>query len=325
MKVEREKLIPWPTQTSKEYQADNVSWRLASQGQEYWKEANQAAEKGYRKCYEQALAKAADCYQQALEVTRTIGDEEGEGIAILNLAIIRRKRGDLDRSIQCCEEGLRFFRSRPNKRREEALILLCLGQSYQAKGNWGQAFAAYQQSLDIFQEIEDSEEHLLAQGTWEEAFNSYKAHLDKVWWQPPRGAFEGRLRVVPIFDNAADLEKGYSEEYITTDVFRVCLDDSTFSMQIIGAPIGGERSELHKEVSFAWPMANIETCSAGLEVGKEDFILVRRSETVDEEHTHVVLVEREGKIFIEDLPPDKNVERGQILGEVVAILKKQKQ
>jgi tetratricopeptide (TPR) repeat protein len=109
--------------------------------------------------YEEAL----NYYQQALVITREVGDRTGEGTTLNNIGAAYQARGQYDQALQNYQQALVIHREVGN-RVMEGTILNNIGLVYQARGQYDQALENCQQALVIAREVGDRalEEAVLA-------------------------------------------------------------------------------------------------------------------------------------------------------------------
>jgi tetratricopeptide (TPR) repeat protein len=97
---------------------------------------------------------AIDYQQQHLAIARTVGDRQGEGLALGNLGLNFYFQGDYQQSISYSEQSLLIVREMKDRRAEGA-ALGNLGLAYDALGDFATAIDYQQQRLAIAQEIND--------------------------------------------------------------------------------------------------------------------------------------------------------------------------
>ncbi|WP_199311592.1 tetratricopeptide repeat protein [Anabaena subtropica] len=93
-------------------------------------------------------------HQQSLEIKREIGERNGEGISLGNLGSSYRSLGQYQQAIEFHQQSLEIFRETGN-RNGEGSSLNCLGNAYCSLGQYQQAIEFHQQSLEIFRETGD--------------------------------------------------------------------------------------------------------------------------------------------------------------------------
>nr|VFJ86451.1 MAG: Tetratricopeptide repeat-containing protein [Candidatus Kentron sp. LFY] len=102
--------------------------------------------------YGQALSYFTD----SLEITRDIGDREGIGATLNNIAAIHQTRGDLDEALDYLGQSLAIRRD-IGDRKGEGRTLNNVSQIHGARGDLDEALAYLGQSLAIFRDIGDRE------------------------------------------------------------------------------------------------------------------------------------------------------------------------
>ena len=101
-----------------------------------------------------SYSKAIDFYQQALIISRDIGDRGGEGNALGNLGLAYDSLGNYEKAIDFYQQQLTITRE-IGDRRGEGAALGNLGLAYDSLGNYEKAIDFHQQSLVIKREIGD--------------------------------------------------------------------------------------------------------------------------------------------------------------------------
>ena len=99
---------------------------------------------------------ALESYLQALELSRSIRDEEREHLALSALGTLYFELGDKRKAIDCYNSALNYSRSRLD-RSNEAAALVNLGVAYKALGENAKAMEHYQQALAVAQALGDQE------------------------------------------------------------------------------------------------------------------------------------------------------------------------
>jgi tetratricopeptide (TPR) repeat protein len=98
--------------------------------------------------------KAIEYYEQALKISREIGDRKKEGIWLGDLGNAYRDLGETRKAIEYYEQTLKIFREIGDRKREGA-GLGNLGNAYSDLGKIRKAIEYYEQALKIAREIED--------------------------------------------------------------------------------------------------------------------------------------------------------------------------
>jgi tetratricopeptide (TPR) repeat protein len=98
--------------------------------------------------------RAIECHEQALVISREIGDRRGEGNALGNLGIAYDNLGDYHKSIEYMEQVLVLMRE-IGDRRGEGNALSNLGNDYDNLGEYQRAIEYHEQALVISREIGD--------------------------------------------------------------------------------------------------------------------------------------------------------------------------
>jgi tetratricopeptide (TPR) repeat protein/transcriptional regulator with XRE-family HTH domain len=101
------------------------------------------------------IDEAISCLRRALQIHRDRGDLAGESAVLGNLGIAYCESGRLEEAATSCEQGLRICRA-SGYRYGEAMQLNTLGRVYQGQGRFDAASAALEQSLSIFEELGDA-------------------------------------------------------------------------------------------------------------------------------------------------------------------------
>jgi len=98
--------------------------------------------------------KAIDFYEQSIEIFREITDFNGEANALMNLGNVYSYLGQYQQEIQFHQQSMEIFRE-IGALNGEANALINLGNAYNSLGQYQQAIHFYQQSLEVFREIGD--------------------------------------------------------------------------------------------------------------------------------------------------------------------------
>jgi len=114
---------------------------------------------------------AIQFHQQSLEIKREIGDRDDEASSLNNLGEAYRNLGQYQQAINFYQQSLEIFRE-IGDRNGEASSLMNLGNAYNSLGQYQQAINFYQQSLEIFREIGDRNGEALSLNNLGIAYNS---------------------------------------------------------------------------------------------------------------------------------------------------------
>ncbi|MBD2210222.1 tetratricopeptide repeat protein [Nostoc linckia FACHB-104] len=98
--------------------------------------------------------RAIEFYQQSLDISREIGDRNGEANSLIGLGNTYNSLGQYQRAIEFLQQSLDIKRE-IGDRNGEGKSLGNLGNAYNSLGEYQRAIEFYQQSLDIFREIGD--------------------------------------------------------------------------------------------------------------------------------------------------------------------------
>jgi len=99
---------------------------------------------------------ALEYYQQALTITRTLGDREGEGKILRNIGRVYLKEGQDSDALEYYQQALAINRE-IRDREGEGTILQEIGEQYSQLNQYSKALESYQQALAIKHEIRDRE------------------------------------------------------------------------------------------------------------------------------------------------------------------------
>ncbi|MEO5356157.1 MAG: tetratricopeptide repeat protein [Nitrospirae bacterium YQR-1] len=108
----------------------------------------------YKKIYE--LDKALENYQKSLKIRKEIGDKQGEGTTLGNIAINYHARGDYESALKYMLESLKTMKEIGHKK-GEGTTLNNISQIYHARGDYESALKYMLESLKIRKEIGDKE------------------------------------------------------------------------------------------------------------------------------------------------------------------------
>ncbi|MDZ8031603.1 tetratricopeptide repeat protein [Nostoc sp. DedSLP04] len=97
---------------------------------------------------------AIELFQQSLEISREIGDRNGEGSSLIGLGNAYNSLGQYQRAIEFSQQSLEIKRE-IGDRNGEGNSLINLGNAYNSLGQYQGAIEFHQQSLEIAREIGD--------------------------------------------------------------------------------------------------------------------------------------------------------------------------
>ncbi len=100
------------------------------------------------------VEKAIEYYNQALEISKEIGDRRGEGTGFGNLGIAYRRLGQIEKAIEYYDQALEILKEIGDRRGEESNFGN-LGLAYSDLGQVEKAIEYYNQALAISKEIGD--------------------------------------------------------------------------------------------------------------------------------------------------------------------------
>jgi tetratricopeptide (TPR) repeat protein len=115
--------------------------------------------------------RAIDFHQQHLEISRKIGDRQGEANSLGNLGIAYKSLGQYQRAIDFHQQLLEISRE-IGYRQGEAASLGNLGNAYHSLGQYQRAIDFHQQHLDISREIGDRQGEANSLGNLGNAYHS---------------------------------------------------------------------------------------------------------------------------------------------------------
>ncbi len=142
------------------------------------------------------MQNAIDFYLQSLEIYRTIGNRQYEGIAINNLGTISMETGDYDRAVSYYFQSLNFHRQTDNKK-SEAVTLNNLGHAYLLLENYAKAKEFLQPALKLRIELEDQ------QGEANTLTNLGRTHLETGEYQKAIEFLQKALEIRRTIKNRA--------------------------------------------------------------------------------------------------------------------------
>jgi tetratricopeptide (TPR) repeat protein len=96
--------------------------------------------------------KALPLLEQSLAISREIGNRKGEGESLNNIGMIYDAQGKYDKALPLLEQSLAICRE-IGEREGEGIILNNIGMIYDAQGKYAKALPLLEQSLAIFREI----------------------------------------------------------------------------------------------------------------------------------------------------------------------------
>jgi len=100
------------------------------------------------------IRKAIEYFDQALEISRLIGDRQGEGADLAALGRAYANQGETRKAIECFEQALMISRQIGDRMREGA-NLAALGRAYANQGETRKAIECFEQALMISRLIGD--------------------------------------------------------------------------------------------------------------------------------------------------------------------------
>jgi tetratricopeptide (TPR) repeat protein len=108
------------------------------------------------------LAEALECYRQALEIAREVGNRRGEGHALGGLAVLHREQGRIPEALEHHHQTLAIAREVGN-RRGEGHTLGGLAVLHREQGRIPEALEHFHQAIEIAREVGNrlSEGHTL--------------------------------------------------------------------------------------------------------------------------------------------------------------------
>ncbi len=108
---------------------------------------------------------AIEQYEQALGITREIGDRKNASIWLMHLGSAYSNLGQFRQAIRCYNEALAIARDRDiGDRRNEGICLNRLGRAYSSLGRFESAIKLYREGLTIAREISDRRREGLQMG-----------------------------------------------------------------------------------------------------------------------------------------------------------------
>ncbi|MBI3801520.1 MAG: tetratricopeptide repeat protein [Deltaproteobacteria bacterium] len=126
--------------------------RLRDNLSDPWLKTNSAISLGIAYLNIGQILKAIDCFEQALDIYREIGNRQGEGAALGNLGNCYSALGQIPRAIDYHEQALGIHRE-IGTREGEGTDLGNLGNCYSALGQIPRAIDFYERALGISREI----------------------------------------------------------------------------------------------------------------------------------------------------------------------------
>ena len=99
------------------------------------------------------VQKAIEYHEQALIISREIGDRRGEGSTLGNLGVAYKNLGEVQKAIEFYEQRIEIARE-IGDRRGEGNALANLGQAQKTLGDLGKAKKLWHAALAIYQAIE---------------------------------------------------------------------------------------------------------------------------------------------------------------------------
>ena len=95
---------------------------------------------------------ALNFYNQALVISREVGDRAGEGTALNNIGAVYRSQGQYDQALEYYKQALVIFRE-VGDRAGEGTTLNNIGAVYHGQGQYEQALEYYQAALLIARDL----------------------------------------------------------------------------------------------------------------------------------------------------------------------------
>jgi len=111
-------------------------------------------ELGFLRMLQREHALAEPHFEAALDMHRSIGDQQGEGNTLLNLGNLRLSLKQPEEALELYEASLSKHRATGNRRRE-GLVLSLLGLVQTQRGETGAGWRLYEEALAIHREVGD--------------------------------------------------------------------------------------------------------------------------------------------------------------------------
>jgi len=96
--------------------------------------------------------KALEYYEKSLEISRKIGDMKGEGVILHNIGYIYYSWGQYTKALEYYEKSMEFTR-KDGELKGEGVILNSIGNIYNSLGQYTKALEYYEKSLEISRKI----------------------------------------------------------------------------------------------------------------------------------------------------------------------------
>ena len=102
--------------------------------------------------FQRIFKDAKSCQEQALDIQHSIGDRSGEGLSLMNLAMVVTGEGDHGMAESLSLQSLSIQKA-INNRWNEAAVWNALGISYLMTGSWQSARESFEEGLSVCEQI----------------------------------------------------------------------------------------------------------------------------------------------------------------------------
>ncbi|MGC9505226.1 tetratricopeptide repeat protein [Baaleninema sp.] len=143
--------------------------------------------------------RSIEFHQQQLDISREIGDRQGEAISLGGLGIAYDSLGQFQRSIEFHQQQLDISRE-IGDRRGEAISLNNLGETYQHLENYQQAIQCYQKALAIKKDLGNPQSQAMSWANLGEALSK----IDRV--DDALGAYRNARELYQSMELQTDVE-----------------------------------------------------------------------------------------------------------------------
>lgn len=138
-------------------------------------EAERLIELGRIEWAENQIGACIDCFQEALQIYRTVGDRNGEGIALGRLGEGYRVQGQIQEAIQCLREASAIARELGNKQ-AECGALGNLGVIHYSLGDLQEAIDSHKRAALLAREIGHDQHEAITLGNLGNVYRSQGRH-----------------------------------------------------------------------------------------------------------------------------------------------------
>jgi len=306
-------------------------------------------------CHKGDWDNAIKCFEQCSQLSEDLSPPQpiARAVAFVGLGAVHLCRNSPTRAAEYYLRAREIF-SRLNENYRLAVVLLGLGQLYQAHGEWREVFKWYREALETLDRARETTDLIMKLreeilGKFKEAVDEYEQSLSGRSIKPNQPNQRdskriGSMRLFPVIGGIAAgrpvLAKENIEDYIVTNAFNI--GGIGFSLQTIEAEDDTSLQLRPESTYFVLQVKGDSMINANIRDG--DYVLVRRTPDAEQGEIVAIGIGGEGgeieavvkrfrcngnRIYLESENPNiepvvfqKGDPKIRILGSVEAVLKK---